>query len=377
MFQINQSENSISKLERKSFSELKLREREHLQEWLAGTPEALGEELLIIQKEFDGFNDTRERLDLLALDKNGLLVIIENKLDDTGRDVVWQGLKYASYCSNLTKSQIITIYQQYIDRYEGGGDAKTKLLDFFGEHLDFDELVLNSDNEQRLMLVAANFRKEVTATAMWLISHNIRVQCFKVSPFAFGEELLLDVQQIIPPPEAEEFMISMSDKQAEVQSIKTTQRNSHTLRLAYWEQLLERFIEKGVKLYQNRSAGRDHWLSAGSGMSACPYQLIFNKTEIRVQLAFERESKDENKAIFDQLYRHKEKLENDLRGKLEWVRLDEKKSAYIRCICSYDGYNRENWPEMIDWMAEHVVKMEKAFKAPLAKINQAMKAGSG
>lgn len=43
------------------------------------------EELLIIQKEFDGFEDTRERLDLLALDKEGRLVLIENKLDDTGR----------------------------------------------------------------------------------------------------------------------------------------------------------------------------------------------------------------------------------------------------------------------------------------------------
>ena len=56
-------------------------------------PDALGEELLIIQKEFDGFADTRERLDLLALDKNGQLVIIENKLDDTGRDVVWQAVQ--------------------------------------------------------------------------------------------------------------------------------------------------------------------------------------------------------------------------------------------------------------------------------------------
>ena len=37
-------------------------------------PEVLGEELLIIQKEFDGFNDTKERLDLLALDSDGGLV---------------------------------------------------------------------------------------------------------------------------------------------------------------------------------------------------------------------------------------------------------------------------------------------------------------
>ena len=91
MFHVDRSENRILKLDEKRFSELGLRERENLQEWLAAMPEALGEELLIIQKEFDGFADTRERLDLLALDKQGRLVIVENKTDDTGRDVVWQG----------------------------------------------------------------------------------------------------------------------------------------------------------------------------------------------------------------------------------------------------------------------------------------------
>jgi len=47
----------------------------------------LGEELLIIQKEFSGFSDTNERLDLLTIDYKGNLVIIENKLDDSGKDV--------------------------------------------------------------------------------------------------------------------------------------------------------------------------------------------------------------------------------------------------------------------------------------------------
>ena len=115
MYRINKETNSVSKLEQKLFKELKIKEREHLQEWIANNPEMLDEELLIIQKEFDGFNDTHERLDLLALDKEGGLVIIENKLDDTGRNVVWQALKYTSYCSTLTTSQIVKIYQKYID----------------------------------------------------------------------------------------------------------------------------------------------------------------------------------------------------------------------------------------------------------------------
>ena len=120
VFQVIRSKNRLVRLEERRFSDLKLREREHLQEWLAHTPEALGEELLIIQKEFDGFADTRERLDLLALDKEGRLVVIENKLDDSGRDVVWQALKYAAYCSNLKQKDIVAIYQKYLGPFVRG-----------------------------------------------------------------------------------------------------------------------------------------------------------------------------------------------------------------------------------------------------------------
>src|SRR5882724_8823009 len=106
MFKINRDLNSIDPLPSRSFTELGFKERQHLQEWIAKTPSCLGEELLVIQKEFAGFSDTQERLDLLAIDKQGSLVLIENKLDDTGRDVTWQALKYASYCSSLSKENI-------------------------------------------------------------------------------------------------------------------------------------------------------------------------------------------------------------------------------------------------------------------------------
>lgn len=53
MFKVNQSENYLIPLERKRFNDLKLQERSDLQEWLAQTPEALGEDLLVIQKEFE------------------------------------------------------------------------------------------------------------------------------------------------------------------------------------------------------------------------------------------------------------------------------------------------------------------------------------
>ena len=108
MYIINKESNRIEKIETATFKQLGFKEREHLQEWIANNPSCLNEDLLIIQKEFDGFNDTSERLDLLAIDKQGNLVIIENKLDDTGRDVTWQVLKYSSYCSTLPPHQLPT-----------------------------------------------------------------------------------------------------------------------------------------------------------------------------------------------------------------------------------------------------------------------------
>jgi len=68
MYQISKESNSISKIKEVSFSSQNYTERGHLQERIAKTPNIFWEELLIIQKEFDGFSDTRERLDLLAMD---------------------------------------------------------------------------------------------------------------------------------------------------------------------------------------------------------------------------------------------------------------------------------------------------------------------
>ena len=73
MYLIDKESNKLVKVSKMTFKSLKLDERHNLQEWIANEPSSLGEDLLIIQKEFDGFADTKERLDLL-----------EKKMDDLG-----------------------------------------------------------------------------------------------------------------------------------------------------------------------------------------------------------------------------------------------------------------------------------------------------
>jgi len=74
MYLIDREKNRVLKLKKRTFTELKFRERDHLQEWIANNPTTLGEELLIIQKEFSGFSETNERLDLLLLSRTNLTI---------------------------------------------------------------------------------------------------------------------------------------------------------------------------------------------------------------------------------------------------------------------------------------------------------------
>ncbi len=372
MFQIDKTQNRIHRLEKKLFSAMGFSERTHLQEWLANEPNALGEELLIIQKEFDGFDDTRERLDLLAVDKDGNLIIIENKLDDSGRDVVWQALKYASYCSTLTKMQIVEIYQKYLDKHDAGKNAQTELCNFL-EEPDIGEVVINKDNQQRVIFVAANFRKEVTSTVLWLLGHNINLKCFKATPYSLGEHLFLNLEQIIPPPEAAEYMIGISQKEAEVKTTEKEAKDRHRIRQEFWGKALEAMRSSSTSLFNNISPSKDHWLSAASGNPGCMYNMIFGNKIIRVEVQILRNIKEENKFIFKQLLKYKTQIEEAFGETMSWDELPDKKSSYIRYGLPVDGDNRDNWPDMIKWLVEHIQKTETVFKKPLADAYQAMK----
>jgi len=364
MYQINRTENRLTELKERTFSELNFREREHLQEWLAQMPDVLGEDLLIIQKEFDGFDDTRERLDLLALDRDGSLVVIENKLDDTGRNVVWQALKYAAYCSNLTKSQIVDIYQKYLDRYESGGGASAKICEFLDVE-ELDEVVLNPGTSQRVIFIAANFRKEVTSTALWLLGSGIRIQCHSVKPYSFGDELLLDIRQIIPTPEAEEYMIGISSKDTEEKQAHVAQKGRYTRREEFWQQLLEQLRKEGLSLFQNISPGKSNWISAGSGASGCPFVLVYNQKVVQVQVEMNSRDKVFNKAVFDKLSAAKDQIEADFGSSLLWQRLDDRKQSRVRIEHPFDGLDKENWPEINQWMSRNLVNLEAAIRQPL------------
>lgn len=372
MFHIDRTKNRISRLEQKRFADLNLQERAHLQEWIIHQPNALGEELLILQKEFAGFEDTRERLDLLALDKEGNLVVIENKLDDSGSDMTWQAIKYTAYVSTLKPAEIIKVYQDYLDRYSKGDMAQERICEFMGIK-DLQDINLNTRNSQRMIFIAAKFRREVTAAAMWLISRNVTIQCFRVTPFSFQNELFLDLQQIIPPPEAKTYMIGIASKEIE-EAVKESAKKQkvYDLRQQFWAQALSRLREDGVKFFTNVNPTTDHWLNTGSGVSGCPFTMVFCQNEARVELSLSRPKAEENKWLFDTIILSRDEIEKSFGQNLTWLRMDDKKSSRIVFSKEFDGYDERSWPVMLAWLSAHLNALTTAVQKTLLKASSSL-----
>jgi hypothetical protein len=374
MFIIDKEKNRVSKIEAKSFIDLGFKERENVQEWIANDPTFFNEELLIIQKEFDGFDDTRERLDLLALDKSGNIVVIENKLDDSGRDVVWQVLKYASYCAGLTKNNIKNIFQLYQLKTGQDEDAETKMIDFF-EANDFDEIEVNKS--QRIIMASGNFRKEVTSTVLWLLNnYKLKIQCFKITPHSLDEQLFLNVEQILPVKEIEEYVIKIAEKNQEESDTSEEIKARHKFRLEFWTTFLDKVNNSETKLFQNISPTKDNWIQAGVGMSGCGLTFAVSKNFARTELSLGRTNAAENKFIFDELLKQKEQIESVFGGPLKWERLDQIKGSRIRNdLENVNIYNKEDWDEMMEFMVDSMVRLDKAFIKLLRVINQKIKKG--
>lgn len=372
MYLINEEDNKIEKVQQKTFHELGFKERENLQEWIANNPECLGEELLIIQKEFNGFNDTNERLDLLALDKQGNLVVIENKLDDSGKDVVWQVLKYVSYCSSLSKQNIIDIYQQFLNKSSKHEIAEENLSEYF-QNIELKELKLNQGSSQRIILIAANFRKEVTSTILWLMNYKIRAQCFKVTPYKHDLKLYLDIEQIIPMQDIGDYIINMADKVQEEIGIQEVEKERHKLRYEFWTKYLH-LIQQKCDYYNNISPSKSNWIGTGSGISGVAFNSVISNYYARVELYISRNQKDENKQIFDELVKEKGIIENEFGNTLEWERLDNKKACRIKYeMINRDYFNRDDWDKMIEFMVDNLPKLINTFSKRLKKASQKIK----
>lgn len=223
----NISKDGIYAVNETTFHENGILERSHLQNYFRDKIEIICPDTLIIAEEFSEWDESRRRIDLLGIDKKANLIVIELKRNDTGDHMELQALRYASMISTLNFEKCVSIFQNYIDRRHFQKNAKDELMSF----LEWETPLENEfASDVKIVLASRDFSKELTTSVMWLISKGIDVTCVKLTPYTFKDELLLDVNQIIPLPEAESYLIKIKEKTIERQiAIQSSRDNTKYL----------------------------------------------------------------------------------------------------------------------------------------------------
>jgi alkylated DNA nucleotide flippase Atl1 len=193
--------------ERVSLTEAGLLERQHLQEWVIAHPEILGEDVLIVTFEFDRWitgagAPTWERLDVLALDRAGRLIVAELKRDVAPDAVMVQALNYAAMARGFSLDLLVEAYGA-----RRGGELSTAELQ--QELREWAPAVSDETlAPPRIALVAEDFGPVLRNTAMFLIEQGLDLRLVRVQLYRMTNgTLALTASQLLPVPNTEEFMV--------------------------------------------------------------------------------------------------------------------------------------------------------------------------
>jgi hypothetical protein len=347
-----------------SFADLKVKERDDLQRLLRTQIDVLGDDLYVLSEEFGDWDASRRRIDLLAIDPQANLVVIELKRTHDGGHMELQAIRYASMVSAMTFERAEQIHAEFLLRIgEPAEEARTRMLTYLGwEEPDEESFA----PDVRIVLVSEDFSKELTTAVLWLRDRDIDIRCIRLRPYQDGEKRLVDVQQIIPLPEANEYQVQLREKE-QVGRKKRAER--HDVRLKFWEGLVA--IARTQKTrHANIKPGAYHWLGAGSGTRGLGFNYVIVQEYGLAELYIDRGDATENKRIFDQLHARKEEIERAFGGPLSWERLDTKRACRIKHVIERGGYRspESEWPEIQKEMVDAMTRLEAALRPELAAL---------
>ncbi|MGZ9103106.1 MAG: hypothetical protein ACXW3Y_09460 [Rhodoplanes sp.] len=210
IFEITQDR--LIPLQPTGFSTHGLRERADLQRLLRDQVEVIAPDVLVVSEEFGGWEDSRRRIDLLGLDREANLVVIELKRTEDGGHMELQAIRYAAMVSKMTFDKVADVLAAHLAAQERQENARELLLDFLGWDTPDEERFAQ---DVRIVLASVEFSRELTSAVLWLNEHGLDIRCVRLRPHTDGTRIFMDVQQILPLPEASEYFVNLREKKAE------------------------------------------------------------------------------------------------------------------------------------------------------------------
>lgn len=353
--------NTFRPIDETSLADMKVGERTDIQRLLRTQINVLDADLYVLTEEFGDWEDSKRRIDLLAIDKQANLVVIELKRTQDGGHMELQAIRYASMVSTMTFERAEQIHAAFLTHIgQPASEAQSRLLEF----LNWDDPNEESfADEVRILLVSEDFGKELTTAVLWLRDHDIDIRCVRLRPYLHGTSKLIDVQQIIPLPEAQEYQIQLREKEQQGRKQKSQKEE---LRYRFWQGVIACALKHGTR-HANITPSFYHWLGASSGIRGLGLNYVAVQDYCDVEIYIDRGVEEENKKIFDALMLRRTEIEKVFGDVLSWERLDGKRACRIKHVLQTGSFlsPEPEWPKIQEAMVNAMTRLEVALKPGL------------
>ena len=170
MLRIDRKNQGFTLLETPSLAEASISERYDLQEFISNSPhpffKELGLELFLVGKEVMPSKSVQDRIDLLAVDKEGSSVVIELKRGNNKLQLL-QAISYAGMISQWSGEDFLGLLSE---------DRQEALAGFL--EVDLEDV----NRAQRIVLIAEEFDYALLVGTEWLSkNYSVDVMCCRIS----------------------------------------------------------------------------------------------------------------------------------------------------------------------------------------------------
>ncbi len=180
--------------------EVQMDSEEELEIIVESNPEILNENWLIIGRQvLTSFN---KYIDLLAIDNSGSVIIIELKKHKTPREVVAQGLDYASWVKSLSPSDLSEIFKKYDNKYSKLGKS---LDQAFYDKFKYKIEEENVNSSHQIVIVAAELDSSTERIVKYLSDSDIPINAVFFKVFEDNNQKYLSRAWMIDPFETSEI----------------------------------------------------------------------------------------------------------------------------------------------------------------------------
>lgn len=180
-----------------------------VEDWVALRPAVLGEPLLMIGRQV-AMDEGKDRIDLLALDTAGSMVVIELKRDLVGGSADLQALRYAALLSQWTHEDVRRQAEGYWRTISHQGSTFAQAVEGFCEE------GYEVNGGQRVILAGRDIKPRLGTMALWLRKQGIDTRVVAIRILRDDGRLYVQPQVIIPVPSDERLTarvpIGSSDK---------------------------------------------------------------------------------------------------------------------------------------------------------------------